>query len=340
MPLPSAFEERIHLLYPEAADRILSAFFSPRVTSFRVNTLKATIEHVRDALLAADYQLEQMPWWPNAFILPNPKTHQIFHPMYDEGKFYVQGLSSMLPPLILDPQPDENILDLTAAPGSKTTQIAALMNNTGHILANDLSPVRLFKLQANLKQQGVTNAQVKRGPGELLWRRFPEQFDRTLVDVPCTMEGRINADDPKTYDDWSVKKIKDLSIRQKMLIRSAVSATKPGGVIIYSTCTLAPEENEAVVNWVLEKEGGKVVVEEIQLPKLRENSNELVTGGLTEWAGQTYSPEVSKTLRVYPSTHMEGFYVAKLRKIESTITSEALSAPRPHRHFKHYSKRR
>jgi len=340
MPLPSQFEERIRLLYPEAADRILSAFATPRVTSLRVNTLKTSVEEVRTALEAAGYPLEQMPWWENAFIVTNPETQQIFHPMYEEGKFYVQGLSSMLPPLILDPQPDENILDLTAAPGSKTTQLGLLMKNTGHILANDLSPVRLFKLQANLNQQGVTNAQVKRGPGELLWRKFPEQFDRTLVDVPCSMEGRFETNDPKSYDDWSLKKIKELSMRQKMLLRSAISATKPGGVIVYSTCTMAPEENEAVVNWALEKEGGKVVVEAIEMPALLSLDSELITGGVTEWNGQSYSPEVAKTLRIYPSQRMEGFYVAKLRKLESTITPEALAAPRPHRHFQHRRSRR
>lgn len=334
MPLPSAFEERIRRLHPEA-ERILAALSAPRVTSLRVNTLKSSIEEVSTALKEAGYQLEQMPWWPNAFILSDPNVQQVFHPMYEEGKFYVQGLSSMLPPLILDPQEGEQVLDLTAAPGSKTTELAALMKNTGHILANDLSPVRLFKLQANLNQQGVTNTQVKRGPGELLWRKFPEQFDRTLVDVPCTMEGRIDANDPKSYEDWSLKKIKELSMRQRMLLRSAISATKPGGTIVYSTCTLAPEENESVVQWALEKEQGKVVVEAIELPELTTQADELITAGLTEWEGQQFSPELSKTLRIYPSAKMEGFYVAKLRKLESTVTTEALQAPRPHRHFHH-----
>jgi 16S rRNA (cytosine1407-C5)-methyltransferase len=340
MPLPSAFTERIHQLYPEAAERILAAFAQTRLTSFRVNTLKATIDDVQTALTNAGYQLEQLPWWENAFLLPNPEVQQIFHPLYEEGKFYVQGLSSMLPPLILNPQPGEDILDLTAAPGSKTTEIGALMQNQGHILANDLSPVRLFKLQANLNQQGVTIAQVKRGPGELLWRRFPEQFDRTLIDVPCSMEGRIQENDPKSYEDWSVKKIKELSMRQKMLLRSAISATKPGGTIVYSTCTLAPEENEAVVQWALEKEQGKVVLEEIVIPKLTDQHNELITPGITEWQGQHYSSELRKTLRIYPSEQMEGFYVAKLRKLEPTVTAELLNAPQPHRHYRRNSHRR
>lgn len=327
MPLPAAFEERIRQLHPAHADKILAAFAQPRVTSFRVNTLKATAEEVREALRSAGYSLEQVAWWANAFFVTDLSVQQIFHPFYEEGKFYVQGLSSMLPPLILAPQPGESIVDVTAAPGSKTTQMAALMNNEGHILANDLSPIRLFKLQANLNQQGVTNAQVRRGPGELLWRKFPEQFDRALVDVPCSMEGRISLADPESYQDWSLKKIKELGMRQRMLLRSAISATKPGGVIVYSTCTLAPEENEAVVQWALDKEHGKVVLEEIELPGLRETGGELITPGLAEWQGKPFSSDMAKTLRIYPSARMEGFFVAKLRKLEATVTPEALHTP-------------
>ena len=325
--LPEQFIERLKQLTQNNFDLINQSFHTPRVTSFRVNTLKAQPELIAQQLQEANYAFQQLCWWKNAFFLTDRTVRQIFHPSYVEGKIYVQGLSSMLPPLILDPQHGERILDLTAAPGSKTSQIAALMNNTGSILANDLSPIRLFKLQANLNQQGVTNTQVKRGLGELLWRKFPEQFDRTLVDVPCTMEGRISATDPETYQDWSLKKIKELGMRQRMLLRSAISATKPGGVIVYSTCTLAPEENEAVVQWALDKEHGKVVLEEIELPGLRETGGELITPGLAEWQGKPFSSDMAKTLRIYPSARMEGFFVAKLRKLEATVTPEALHTP-------------
>jgi tRNA (cytosine49-C5)-methyltransferase len=343
--LPAPFLERLAELPAPHRELVEQGLSQPRVTSFRINTLQGSIEDVRQHLREANYTITQLSWWSSAFYLPDPSVHQIFHPDYVEGKLYVQGLSSMLPPLILDPQPGERILDLTAAPGSKTTQIAALMKNEGSILANDLSPVRLFKLQANLKQQGVTIAQVKRGAGELLWRKFPEQFDRTLVDVPCSMEGRFNNDDPKTYEDWSVKKVKELSLRQRLLLRSAISATKPGGVIIYSTCTLAPEENEAVVQWVLEKEHGKVVLEQVELPHLGEQTAEVITPGVTSWLGTQFSEELVKTLRIYPSPTMEGFYVAKLRKLESTLTPESWGRAdtfrhRGHRNSKHHQRRR
>jgi NOL1/NOP2/sun family putative RNA methylase len=314
--LPEQFQERLHqLLTDEQYQQVMEAFASPRLTTFRANTLKISANELEKELTATGIPLEQVQWWPNALKITDPAIRQIFHELYRNGSLYVQSLSSMLPPLVLDPQPGEKILDITAAPGSKTTQMAALMNNEGEILANDLSPVRLFKLQANLKMQGVTNTRVRRGPGEYIWKKFPEYFDRTLVDVPCTMEGRIDCTDPDSYADWSMKKIKQLTPRQCHLLRAAVSATKPGGIIVYSTCTLAPEENEAVVNWLIEKEQGRVVLEDIDIPGVP------WVDGITHWQKKEFSPEMTKTKRVLPNPEMEGFYVAKLRKLSSNLYS-------------------
>src|SRR6185437_11372051 len=118
------------------------------------------------------------------------------------------------------------ILDMTASPGSKTTQMATLMHNQGKIIANDKSRQRVFRLKANLKQQGVTNTDTFSLPGEFLWRKFPEVFDEVLLDAPCSMEGRISLLDEESYKDWSVKKVKELANLQKWLIRSAVSCVK------------------------------------------------------------------------------------------------------------------
>jgi len=328
--IPALFRERLqHLVTPEQYEQVLHSFSVSRPLSFRANTLKISAAELAEELKTAQVPISQIPWYKDAFILSSLEIQQLIHPRYVDGSLYVQSLSSMVPALVLDPQPSDLILDLTAAPGSKTTQIAAMMGNAGQIIANELSLVRIFKLQANLKKQGVTNTVVRRSPGEFLWKKFSEYFDRSLVDAPCSMEGRFSLSDPETYEDWSYKKIKELSMRQSHLLRSAVTATRPGGVIVYSTCTLAPEENEGVVNWLLEKEHGNVVLEEIQIEGLE------MIPGVTEWRGKTFMPELTKTARILPSETMEGFFVAKLRKIGTSIVQQPEK-----RSFNRFSKKR
>lgn len=219
----------------------------------------------------------------------------------------------MIPPLVLSPQPEEIILDMAASPGSKTTELATLMHNTGIIIANDKSPKRLFKLLENLKTQGVTNTKTSAIPGEFLWKKYPEYFDGVLLDAPCSMEGRFTTNDPNSYKDWSPRKIKELSNLQKWMLRSAISCTKIGGTIVYSTCAMSPEENEEVIDWLLKKMGDAITIEELSLEHLPKNP------GLTQWGKKQYNPALAKTLRIYPSTLMEGFFVAKIKKHASTI---------------------
>jgi len=314
IPLPPAFLQRLpHLIPPDQIDAVLAAFVR-RPTTFRVNTLKTTCTTLLARLAELGFQVEAVPWYAEAFILRNKsKAELIATPMYQNGELYVQSLSSMLPPLVLDPQPGERILDLAAAPGSKTTQIAALMRNTGEIVANDRSKIRLHKLVANLKLQGVTNVRTRLTSGEDLWKRFPEYFDRTLVDAPCSLEGRFEAGNLKSFGDWSLRKVQFLSTIQQHLLRSAVSATKPGGIIVYSTCTLSPEENEQVIDWMLQKEPGVIEVETIELAVPG------VQAGMTEWEGKAFAPAVRKAVRLLPSPLMEGFFIAKLRKVQSNV---------------------
>lgn len=316
--LPAAFLARLEKQFGTQKFQELLPFFSlKRPTTLRANTLKITPHDLQAQLAESGIELIPVEWFPIAFIVKNVELRVLTeHPLYLNGSFYVQSLSSMLPPLVLDPQPGEKILDLTAAPGSKTTQMAVMMGNSGEIIANDVSPIRLFKLTANLRMQGVTNTFTRRGPGEYFWKKSPEFYDRVLVDVPCTMEGRMNTEDPKSYQDWSEQKIRDLSVRQQHLLRSAVTSCKVGGVIVYSTCTLAPEENEGVLNWLLQREKETVELEEISLPGVT------ASYGITSWLDQVYDPQVSKGLRITPSQTMEGFFVAKFRKIGSNIPEQ------------------
>ncbi len=316
--LPAAFLERLQKqVEPDEYQNLLTFFGMKRPTTLRANTLKITPQDLRLQLAAVGVELLPVAWSPIAFIVKNTPLKELTElPLYLNGSFYVQSLSSMLPPLVLDPQPGERVLDLTAAPGSKTTQMAAMMQNTGEIIANDVSPIRLFKLTANLRMQGVSNTFTRRGPGEYFWKKNPEYYDKVLVDVPCTMEGRIFCSDPKTYQDWSEQKIRDLSVRQQHLLRSAITCCKVGGTIVYSTCTLAPEENEGVIDWLIQRERETVEIETISIPGIQGRP------GMTSWLDQTYDPEVKNSLRILPSSSMEGFFVAKLRKIGSNIPEQ------------------
>lgn len=284
-----------------------NCYFGSRPTTFRINTLKADAP-------PNGFALEQVPWYRDTYIVRNGDLRALTETdEYKNGKLYVQSLSSMLPPLILDPKPGERILDIAAAPGSKTTQMAALMKNRGMIIANDTSHVRRYRLVANLTMQGVTIASIEKEDGRSIWKKYPEYFDSTLVDVPCSMEGRFNEGDSKTYRDWSVKKVKDLSHVQRWMLRSAISATKPGGIIVYSTCTLSPEENEEVIDWILAKERGKIVLEPVTLPDFHFDPPVL------RWEAKNYDTHINLTARVHPSELMEGFFIAKIRKVKSTV---------------------
>jgi len=314
--LPEKFLERLKRLFePKTLEDVLKAMQTKPLPSFRTNTLKITTDVLEEALKRQNFDIEQVSWYKDAFILKNKSVRELTETeAYKQGQIYIQNLSSMIPSLVLDPKPDEQILDLCAAPGSKTTQIAALMQNQGEIIANDLSRQRLYKLTANLTMYGVTNTTTLNLPGQTLWKKYPEYFDKTLVDVPCTMEGRIRFDDPDTYKDWKLGKIKELAPKQQYLLRSAISATKPGGLIVYSTCTLAPEENEGVIDWILKKEGDAIQVEKIQIKNLD------LKEGLTKW-NKTFHPQTSLTSRIFPSQQMEGFFIAKIRKIKSTYST-------------------
>lgn len=161
--------------------------------------------------------------------------------------------------------------------------------------------------------QGVENTMISNLAGQIFWQTHQEQFDKTLVDVPCSMEGRFDTSDPKTYEWWSPGKVKELSEKQKWLLRSAVSSTKPGGVIVYSTCTLAPEENEMVIDWIIKKEKGAVEILPIHIP------NCPTRNGLSTYRGKSFTDGMDKTLRIFPDGTMEGFFVAKLGKTKSTV---------------------
>lgn len=275
----------------------------------RVNTLKISREELLKKLRKR-WQIEETAY-ENSFIIkglmPGELGKAIEHQI---GYYYVQDLSSMMPPLALAPQKNEAILDLCAAPGSKTTQMAMLMKNKGTIIANDIALGRIRILQTNLERCGCTNVVMTRMKGTSLCNRFMKNkimFDKILVDAPCSGEGTI-CFDSHILEMWNPNMIKRLSNEQKKLCISSISCLKKDGILIYSTCTHEPEENELVVNFLLKN--FPVKLESFELPlKTRP--------GITEWEGKKLNPELKKCHRIYPQDNdTEGFFVAKIRKIK------------------------
>ncbi len=244
----------------------------PLRKSLRVNTLKISVESFKKWAAAKKWQLTPVPWCPEAFFIDRedrtePLGKDLLHLL---GATYMQEAASMLPVALLDPKPGEVILDMSAAPGSKTTQIAALQNGRGVVVANDMQEKRLQTLRAAIQRSGVTNAIMTKRLGQWFTRHMTGRFDRVLIDAPCTAQGTIRKDvTALTYSsEMSIGKMAKL---QRELLESAIHVAKIGARIVYSTCTLTPEENEEVVLNTLNKFSDHlkcVPFEELGIPSL------------------------------------------------------------------------
>ena len=303
------FEKRMKTLLPDTADfekfeKIIHT--SPR-KFIRCNTLKISPNNLLKKLKKKWDIKQPFPKYPEIILVtsqlePGGLGNSIEHIL---GYYYVQEISSMLPPIALDPKPEEFILDLFAAPGSKTTQIAAKMDNKGTIIANDLKIDRIKILSSNLERCGVSNTIVSRKDAIAFCSKLSKtnfKFDKVLLDAPCSGEGTLRSS-PKTFNIWNPKIVKKLSRQQKKFFAFAVKLLKPGGTIVYSTCTHSPEENEEVVDFALKNFPLKL--ESISLP-LKSRP------GITKWENKSFSKELTKTCRIYPQdNNSEGFFISK-----------------------------
>ena len=279
------------------------------IVSFRVNTLLVDSKTIITALKQAGLDPTPVDWCQNAYTVPIAQREQLTHsPWFSQGKIAVQSLSSLLPPLILAPEPGEEIMDLTAAPGSKTTQMATMMQDKGRIAAVEKVKGRFFKLRANLKQQRVTCVETYLKDGCNVWRPCENRFDRVLLDAPCSSEGRFINDDATSYAHWSERKIKEMARKQWRLLYSAFRSLKPGGTLVYSTCTFAPEENETIIHWLIQQFADQVEIVPITLPL---KNTQL---GLTQWRDETFDERLALTRRILPTSQMTPFYIAQIRK--------------------------
>lgn len=276
----------------------------PKPITVRVNRLKATPKQVADALRQRGFNVTPLSW--NEWFLRVEGEGSVAKTLeHWLGWFYMQEASAATAVMALDPQPGECILDLCASPGGKTTQMAELMNNTGLIVANDTNPKRLRALLANLSRLGVINTVVTQWDG----RNYPDlgiAFDKVLVDTPCSAEGHAR-ENPDLRDGADLKFIRSISGTQKGLLRRALELVKPDGIVVYSTCTFAPEENEAVVTYALEKIPCELLPIDLPVPHLP---------GLTHWEGREFDATMRHCVRIYPH-HLDsgGMFIAKLRKL-------------------------
>lgn len=313
-PLPDEFVERIEQIVPPGwLPQVLESFSLPAATAFRVNTFRGSVDAVLSSLQADGIRPASLSWPPEAFrVAPDERDALLASSAARKRLIYVQNPSSMVPPLILDPQPGEKVLDLTAAPGSKTLQLAAQMQGEGELAAVELSRGRFFKMKALLDAYGASGVRTFLQNGERVWRYRPEHFDRILLDAPCSTEGRFHVADPNTFSYWSRRKIKEMSSKQRRLLFSAIHSLAPGGVLVYSTCTFAPEENEGMIDWALERFGDSLHVDPVDLPLPN------AMPGLSEWHGRAFHSGVSGAARILPDGLFEGFFVCRIVKITST----------------------
>ncbi len=295
------FKEKFIERYKELTDfkEFQEAIAKPIRKSIRVNTIKISVIELKDRISG----LKQVPWCSEGFYIEkreiavgNLKEHFL-------GYFYVQEAASMIPAMILNPDEKDLVLDMSAAPGSKTTQMAAQMKNSGGIIANDIKWDRIKALSMNLQRCGVSNTIITIYKGEF----FPDmEFDKILLDAPCSGTGTIQKS-PDTLKIYNQGMIKKLGYQQRRLILKAYSLLKNNGILVYSTCSLEPEENENVIDYLLEKTDARL--ETTSLSGLK--SSPAVLG----FEGKKYNSEIKKCLRIWPQdNHTEGFFIAKIRK--------------------------
>lgn len=292
------FLHRVRLLYPDLDMTILSG--KPAL-AVRVNTINHDGKYGH-----------ALAWAPNCYLNDKDRLHLTSLPEFSDGRVYLQNPSSFIPPIVLDPKPGEQILDMCAAPGGKASHVAAITDNKASLWVNDNSKPRYMRMLQNLERLGVEIAGSSLYAVDRISRELPESsFDRILLDAPCSGEGAIDPDNDKSLEYWSVAHIKRLQILQKQALAGAWRLLKQGGILVYSTCTMAPEENEAVIDWGLRKyEDASLLPIPIDLP-------ERVTP-IQSWQSRNYETDLELCARIRPSEIMEAFFVAKLLKLPAS----------------------
>jgi NOL1/NOP2/sun family putative RNA methylase len=306
----------------------LEACCAPATAGLRANTLKISPQDLASRL---SFDLSPVPWCPAGFVLQaepggiSPGRH----PYHAAGLYYLQEPSAMAVAELLDPQPGERILDLCAAPGGKSTHLAALMGGAGLLVANESHPRRVWELTENLERWGARNTIILNENPDRLAKRLPGFFDRVLVDAPCSGEGMFRKSEAARRD-WSPEIVQSCALRQSTILEAGAQLTHPGGVLVYSTCTFNPTENERVIAGFLKKHPNFELVQTTHRPGW--------SPGRAEWVEGHSMPVLERGVRLWP--HMargEGHFIAILRQTSAKpLQTDGTVSLAPARHASHY----
>ena len=281
----------------EITSKILEGYSQKRMVTFRVNTLKTSIEKVEEVLKNNNIEFKKVSWSDVAYIVKNVREDTLKElEIYKNGEIYLQSLSSMLPPIVLEPKENTDILDMCAAPGGKTTELASLTNNNANITACELNKIRIEKLKYNIEKQGATSVYIMQEDSRRINDFF--SFDNILLDAPCSGSGILNVEDVNLEKTFTEKLIEKSQKSQLELLNKAVKILKQGQEMVYSTCSILNVENEEIVSKIL-----------------KNNKVEIVP---IEFEGKEELPllptKIDGTLCVMPTEFYEGFFIAKIRK--------------------------
>lgn len=308
--LPIEFENRMKDMLGEEYAAFLSSYDEKKRQSLRINTLKAEKESL---VLDKKFSLEPVDWCETGYYYGN-EAQPGKHPYHEAGVYYIQEASAMAPGAYLEAQPGEKILDLCAAPGGKSTQAACQLKGQGLLVCNEIHPARAKILSENIERMGIRNALVMNETPQALEKAFPLYFDRILVDAPCSGEGMFRKNE-EARQEWSQENVELCASRQQEILQCAANMLKPGGRLVYSTCTFAPLENENMIGWFL-KNHPDFMIKEVK-------KWDGMAAGEPAWMEEPIE-EIKRTLRLWPhKLRGEGHYVAILeRNLSGTVGRE------------------
>ena len=283
----------------QISNNIINGYTCKRKSSFRVNALKSTVKEIKEVLDKEKIKYSQADWYDEAIIIDSNAENSVKRlNIYDEGKIYFQSLSSMIPPIILEPKENEDILDMTAAPGSKTTQISAMTNGRALITAIEKNKIRAERLKYNIEKSGAPRINVLVQDARKLDDIF--SFDKILLDAPCSGSGTLDINNNNINESFTEELIFRSTKLQYELLRKAIKILKPGHEIVYSTCSILKQENEENIKKIL-KDGNVEVVP----------IDDKIIGNMSQ-----LPVTVEGTICIIPNELYEGFFIAKLRKIK------------------------